>query len=530
MSNPTRSTANPVSLDPSSISKRKATTRRQFLRRGTAVAAAPLLSPLAVHTATAAEPAKEVVNVAIAGLNGRGGEHVRGFLKDPRSRITAVVDVDPAAAKKRLDGIEEKQGSRPVVFDDIRNTLDDPNIDVIACATPNHWHALMGVWAMQAGKDVYIEKPISHNIHEGRALVAASKKYDRVFQTGTQCRSSEAIRDAMQFIADGNIGACNFARGLCYKRRKSIGPLGDYGIPADIDFDLWSGPATLTDPRVTRSKFHYDWHWQRHYGNGDLGNQGPHQTDIARWGLGLDRHPDAILTYGGRLGYQAERNDPTYVDAGDTANTEVSIYDYGDKTIVFETRGLDVTESAGPEVDAMFGKGGGNKIGVIFYGEDGYVAQTSYHRAVVFDCEFQLIKEFTTSGVGDAHFANFLDAVMSRDRSATNADAMTGHLSAAVSHLGNISYYLGERNRVSVETIAEALSSIDSRDDDQETLRKTVAHLQANGVDLAQTPLSLGPKLTFDPQSETFVDNDEADAMLAREYRQGFEVPAAEDV
>ena len=530
MSRRKRSAVDQTSSRKSSASPNARTNRRTFLRRGTAVAATPLLTPLAVHTAIAAEPAKEVVNVAIAGLNGRGGEHVRGFLKDPRSRITAVIDVDPSAAKQRLDGIEEKQGSRPVVFDDIRKTLDDPNIDVIACATPNHWHALMGVWAMQAGKDVYIEKPISHNIHEGRALVAASEKYDRVFQTGTQCRSSEAIRDAMQFIADGNIGTCNFARGLCYKRRKSIGPLGDYAIPEGIDFDLWSGPATLTDPRVTRSKFHYDWHWQRHYGNGDLGNQGPHQTDIARWGLGLDRHPQAILTYGGRLGYQAERNDPTYVDAGDTANTEVSIYDYGDKTIVFETRGLDVTESAGPEVDAMFGKGGGNKIGVIFYGEDGYVAQTSYHRAAVFDRDLQLVKEFTTTGVGDAHFANFLDAVMSRDRSATHADAMTGHLSAAVSHLGNISYYLGERNRVGVEAIAEALQSIDSRDDDEQTLRNTVAHLKANGVDLAQTPLSLGPKLTFDPESETFVDSDDANEMLTRAYREGFEVPAAANI
>ena len=299
-------------------------------------------------------------------------------------------------------------------------------------------------------KDVYIEKPISHNIHEGRALVAAAKRYGRMFQTGTQSRSSQACQDAVKFIADGGIGEVKFARGLCYKRRKSIGPLGDYPIPEKVDFNLWSGPATYTDPKLTRQQFHYDWHWQRHYGNGDLGNQGPHQTDIARWGLGVDRHPNAIISYGGRLGYQAERKDPNYVDAGDTANTEVSIYDYGDKCIVFETRGLDVTESAGKEVDAMFGKEKGNKIGVIFYGSEGYVAQIRYDYCQAFDLDMNPIKEFKVSNVGDAHFANFIDACVSRDYGSLNADAMTGHLSAGVSHLGNISYYLGEKNKASV--------------------------------------------------------------------------------
>ncbi|MFG0263012.1 MAG: Gfo/Idh/MocA family oxidoreductase, partial [Novipirellula sp. JB048] len=427
--------------------------------------------------------------------------------------------------------VAEMQGSKPEFFTDVRDAIEMQGVDILTCATPNHWHALMGIWAMQAGKDVYIEKPISHNIHEGRALVAAAKKYGRMFQTGTQSRSSSACQDAVRFIAEGGIGEVNFARGLCFKRRKSIGPLGDYPIPEKVNFDLWSGPATYTDPKVTRQQFHYDWHWQRHYGNGDLGNQGPHQTDIARWGLNLNRHPNSVITYGGRLGYQAERNDPNYVDAGDTGNTEISIYDYGDKCIVFETLGLDCSTTSGEEIDTFFGAGRGNKIGVIFYGSEGYVAQTSYAHCTVFDKNKKKVKEFRAKGnVGDAHFANFIDACQSRDTSKLNADALTGHLSAGVSHLGNISYYLGEDNKASVEEISQALAKVKSLDDNQATLERTAKHLTANGVDLAKTPMSLGTFLKFDPETERFLNNDAANAMLTREYRSGYEVPAAEKV
>lgn len=498
--------------------------RRQFT-----AASAAALAAASLRTSQAQSP-NEKLGVCIAGVNSRGGEHIRGFNKDSRTEIRAIVDIDEKVGQSRADKIADLQGSRPEVFKDVRRALDMKGIDILTCATPNHWHALMGVWAMQAGKDVYIEKPISHNIHEGRALVEAAKKYGRMFQTGTQSRSSSACQEAVKFIADGGIGDVKFARGLCYKRRKSIGAKGDYEIPGHVDFNLWSGPATYTDPKLTRAKFHYDWHWQRHYGNGDLGNQGPHQTDIARWGLGLDRHPDSVISYGGRLGYQAERKDPKYVDAGDTANTEVSIYDYGDKCIVFETRGLDVSQSAGPEVDAMFGKGRGNKIGVIFYGTKGYVAQTRYDYCRVFDKDMKLTYEFKTSGVGDAHFKNFIDACVSRDYSSLNADAMCGHLSAAVSHLGNISYYLGEQNRAKPSEIAEAISGIKSLDDNALTLERTVSHLESNGVDLGTTPLALGPMLKFDDKSEKFTNNDKANEMLSREYRSGFEVPAGSDV
>ncbi len=510
--------------------------RRQF---NVASAASAVGLAAGVHTSSAAEASKssnEKLGVVVAGVNGRGNSHVAGFSHDPRCEIRAIVEVDSKVAERAADSIAKRHGKRPKVYRDFRDMLQDDDLQIVTAATPNHWHALMGVWAMQAGKDVYIEKPISHNVQEGRSLVAAAKKYGRMFQTGTQCRSSNGVIALVDFVQGGGIGDVKLARGLCYKRRKSIGPLGDYPVPDDVDFNLWSGPATYTDPKVTRQRFHYDWHWQRHYGNGDSGNQGPHQTDVARWGLGLERHPNRILTYAGRLGYQAERNDPNYVDAGDTANTQVSIYDYGDKTLVFETRGLSVNDSADKEINKLFGSNRGNKIGVIFYGSEGYAIQgPSYENGTVFDKNMNIVKVFKHNSKQDGalnnvHMSNFVDAVVSRDGSNLNADATCGHLSASIAHLGNTSYYVGQENLASPEEIARAVESFGSSDDDSATLARTLQHLRDNGVKPESEPLSLGPVLNFDPETERFADNDAANAMLTREYREGFEVPAPADV
>lgn len=498
--------------------------RRQFVGASAAAAAA-----LSLPRSLRAQSPNETFNVAIVGAGGRGGAHISQFLANPKTQITYLVDADEKAAQTKADNIASKQGKRPKVVLDMRQAFDDKSVQLVSTATPNHWHALCGIWAMQAGKDAYIEKPVCHNIAEGQALIAAAKKYNRICQVGTQCRSNPAIRDAMAFLQSGGIGEVNFARGLCYKRRKSIGPLGDYPIPESVDFNLWSGPATYTDPKVTRQQFHYDWHWQRHYGNGDLGNQGPHQTDIARWGLGLDRHPKAIVSYGGRLGYQAERKDPNYVDAGDTANTEVSIYDYGDKCIVFETRGLSVDNSADDMINRLWQDTKGNKIGVIFYGADGYLVQKSYNHCIVYDKDLKVTKEF--HGGDDAyHFNNFLDACISRDASSLNADAREGHLSAGMSHLGNISYYVGEDNKVSVEEAREKLAAISGPDDNVETLNRTVQHLKDNGVDLQKYPLAMGPQLQFDPEKEVFTNSRDANQWLSRTYREGFVCPRADQV
>jgi hypothetical protein len=304
--------------------------------------------------------------------------------------------------------------------------------------------------------------------------------------------------------------------------------LGDYPIPGNVDFNLWSGPAPYTNPKLTRKRFHYDWHWQRLYGNGDSGNQGPHQTDISRWGLGIDSHPVSVISYGGRLGYQAERKDEQYVDAGDTANTQVSIYDYGDKCIVFETRGLEIKQTGDEELHRLFGGyKKGNKVGVIFYGSDGYLVQKTYTNCVAYDKDFNQIKTFEGGG---NHFGNFLDVCESRNMDDLNADAWEGHLSAGLSHLGNISYYLGEDNKVSPKDAADVLTGIKSLDNNQETLDRTLQHLRDNNVDLATYPISMGPMLQFDPEKEVFPGSPEATAMVTRNYRDEFVCPKAADV
>ncbi|MCP4782255.1 MAG: Gfo/Idh/MocA family oxidoreductase [Fuerstiella sp.] len=496
-------------------------TRRSFVKTtGAAFAAAPAIG-------RAGTSANAKIGMCVVGVNSRGNSHIGGWLGDERSEVRAIVDVDEAVGNKRCDQIEGKQGLRPKLYTDMRKAFEDRSIDGISTATPNHWHALCGIWAMQAGKDAYVEKPVCHNVHEGTALIAAARKYKRMCQVGTQCRSSQAVQDAVAFLESGGIGTCNFARGLCYKRRASINALGDYPLPEGVDFDLWSGPAQFTDPKLTRKRFHYDWHWQRMYGNGDLGNQGPHQTDVARWGLGVDTHPSRILTYGGRLGYQAERKDANYVDAGDTGNTEVSIYDYGDKTLVFETRGLDVSNSDDEELNTIFQSTKGNKIGVVFYGSEGYLVQKTYSHCIAYDKDLNVIKEF--KGGGD-HFGNFLDACESRNVSDLNADVREGHLSAAISHLGNISYYAGENNKVTVEELSAALEGLKGLDDNQETLTRTVKHLEKNGVDLSRYPIALGPLLKFDPEKELFTNNSAANQYLTREYREPYVCPTADRV
>lgn len=498
-------------------------TRRQFLGSSLAAAAAFSVAP---RIATARN-VNEKLGVAVVGVRGRGGDHIGGYLGDSRTTILYVVDIDEKVGENRVKQIAAKQAVKPKFVRDLRQAIEDPAVDIVSTATPNHWHALCGVWAMQAGKDAYIEKPVCHEIAEGSALIAAAKKYKRICQVGTQCRSQAAIRNAMQFLHEGGIGEIKLARALCYKRRKSIGAKGNYPIPAEVDFSLWSGPAPFTDPKVTRPSFHYDWHWQRLYGNGDSGNQGPHQTDIARWGLGMDRHPNSVITYGGRLGYQAERNDDNYVDAGDTANTEVSIFDYGDKCLVFETRGLSVDNSADEELNKLFQSTSGGKVGVVFYGANGYLAQISYNHCIAYDKEFKVIKEF--KGGGD-HFGNFISACLSRKPEDLNAHVREGHLSAGLSHLGNISYYLGEKNKVPVDEAKKVLANVKSLDNNVATLERTVKHLTDNGVDLAKYPISLGPLLKFDPEKEVFPDSPEATAMVTREYREGFVCPTADKV
>ncbi|MDO5565036.1 MAG: Gfo/Idh/MocA family oxidoreductase [Planctomycetia bacterium] len=493
-------------------------TRRTFLASSAVAATAVGLNCNFGYSADKKPGANEQLGVMVVGCGGRGrGSHVREFLKDPRTTILYVCDPDTAQAEKAAAMVAKQQGSKPKIIRDMREALSDSSLDIVSCASANHWHALCGVWAMQAKKHAYLEKPICHNIHEGKALIAAAKKYDCICQVGSQCRSNPAVKEAFEWLAKGGIGEIKLARGLCYKRRKAIGPLGKYSYPETLDYNLWSGPAPMVDP-VTRPQFHYDWHWQRLFGNGDSGNQGPHQTDIARSALGVTEFPISVITYGGRLGYPEEKKDPNYVDAGDTANTEVSIFNYADgKTLVFETRGLESEDYRGA------------KIGVVAYGTEGYWVQVNYSKTIAYDKSGKVIREFT--GGGDSfHFDNFITAILEHKPEMLNADARCGHLSAGLAHMGNISYYLGEENKVSPEEAAKVIKDVPGNDDNLDTLKRTCDHLAKNKVDLKKTPISLGPMLKFDCKTEKFTNNAEASKAETRDYRGEFVVPDAANV
>ncbi len=369
----------------------------------------------------------------------------------------------------------------------------------MSIATPNHWHALAAIWAMQAGKDVYVEKPVSHNVSEGRRIVEAARKYNKICQTGTQSRSTKGMREAIDYIHSGKIGEVKVARGTCYKRRKSIGERGVYAVPSDVSYDLWGGPAPLVE--ITRPKFHYDWHWQWLWGNGDLGNQGIHQMDIARWGLGVNTLSSSVISYGGRWGY---------TDAGETANTQVVSHEFGDKSLIFEVRGLETPPYKG------------SMSGVIFEGSDGYVVMGSYESGSAFDKGGALVRKF--AGGGD-HFGNFVSAARSRKVGDLNADILEGHLSSALCHLGNISYRLG-----SSTTMADAgdrAKEIKTHDNALDTFTRMGEHLKANQLELDKLPVQFGQLLTVDVGSESFAGDDAANAMLTREYRAPYIVPAA---
>jgi len=480
-------------------------TRRRFLEDSLLAAAAITAAPTGRVFAAEEESvrsANDKLGVMVVGLNGRGKSHVNGLMGKPGVEITYICDPDENVGKAQAEYVAKKQGRAPKFIKDMREGFDDKALDIVTIATPNHWHALASIWAMQAGKDVYVEKPVSHNVSEGRRAVETARKYKQICQTGTQCRSLGGSIDAIKYVHDGKIGEVKLARGLCYKRRGSIGPPGIFDPPKGVDYNLWQGPAS--ERPITRRRFHYDWHWQYHWGNGDMGNQGPHQMDLARWGLQLDRLSERVISYGGRLGYE---------DAGDVANTQVAIHQFGDKTLVFEVRGL--------ETDALRGA----KIGVIFYGSEGYVVLTSYTHGKAFDLDGKVVKEF--NGGGD-HFENLLKAVRSRNHEDLNADILEGHLSAGLAHTGTISYRLGEE--ISVADLQDELAKVASNDDSLETLKRTVAHLEKNKVDLAQTKFSLGPSLAMDPKTETFVGNERANAMLTRDYRKPFVVPGAGEV
>jgi predicted dehydrogenase len=487
--------------------------RRQFIHdsllASAAVAAAGSASSLlAAESDKQSTSPNERIPIAVIGVNGRGAAHFDYYGKRSDVEVVALCDVDQEVGQRQCEKFAKKFGYKPKFVQDLRRLYDDKSIPCVTIATPNHWHALAAIWAMQAGKDVLVEKPVSHNISEGRRIVEAAKKYNRVCQVGTQSRSAGAAQKTIEYVRSGKIGEVKLARGLCYKPRRSLGPAGTYAPPKGMDYNLWCGPAPVNQPtRNTKEHgtVHYEWHWFWDYGNGDIGNQGIHQMDIARWGLGLDTLPTGVLSYGGRLGY---------VDAGETPNTLVSVFDYGPKTIVFETRGLPTKKH--PRA--------AQGVGVVFEGTEGYATIGDYEKGCfIYDRDGNQVEH--PEGLAD-HFGNFLKAVRTRKPEDVDAPILDGHLSSALCHMGNISYLLGQQ--MATPAIIERLKAIKMADNAQDTLDRTVEHLANNNVKIdADAAFQCGEFLKFDPKTETFIGNAKANEMCSREYREPFAVPAA---
>lgn len=475
-------------------------TRRNFLKYTSVAAAAATLTPRSWGQVPGAN---SDIRLGIVGFNGRGKALINtDFAPIKDARITALCDVDSAVLDAMAKTFADK-GQTVQKFADYRDLLAKGDVDAVVIVTPNHQHALQAVWACQAGKDVYLEKPVSHNIWEGRKIIETADKYKRIIQVGSQARSSESVRSAVEWTRAGSLGKILIARGLCYKRRDTIGlTTGPQPVPATVNYDLWQGPAA--EAPLRRSKLHYDWHWQWAYGCGDVGNQGVHQLDIARWFLGEPLLPPHVLSVGGRLGY---------VDDGQTPNTLTTWYDYAKAPLVFEVRGLPVSAGSN-QMDAMAGLG----IGVIVQCEGGtVVVPASYTSAQALDKDGQVVKNFT-GGISQAR--NFIDAVRSRKVESLCAPIAEGHASSNLAHAGNISYKLGKA--LAPDAIREQIKANATM---TEAFGRMAQHFAANNIDLEKTPLTLGAALTIDPAAERFVGNDAANALLTREYRKPFVVP-----
>ncbi len=445
--------------------------------------------------------ANDSLGFAVVGFGGRGKAHISGLGQAEGTRLVALCDVDREILDKEVARCENR-GQKVQGYTDVRKLLENKEIDVVSFATPNHWHSLGAIWAVLAGKDVYVEKPVSHNVWEGRQLVKAARAHKRIVQAGTQSRSSTGIQEAIAWLREGHIGKIKVARGLCYKRRPSIGKVeGPQPVPASVDYDLWCGPAPKAS--LIRKRLHYDWHWVWPTGNGDLGNQGIHEMDMCRWILGETALSPRVLSVGGRLGY---------VDDGTTPNTQIVLHDYPTAPLIFEVRGLPEKESS-KEMDRYHGA----SIGVVIECEGGELVIGGGSSATALDKEGKELKKFSGS---QSHFANFIHAVRSRNAGDLKADILEGHLSSALCHTGNISYRLGHTHPP--EDIREALKA---NSELAEALGRMELHLAANKVDLRTTPATLGLLLKMDPQTERFTDNAAANQLLTREYRPPFVVP-----
>ena len=439
--------------------------RREFLAHGAKAAA----GIAAATVATIARPvlgANDRVNIAVLGIRSRGKEHYRDWVKIPGVQVHTLCDPDENLFDAAVAEVEKLQGKKPRTEYDLRRVFDDHDIDAVSIATPDHWHALASIWACQAGKHVYVEKPVSHTIWEGRKIVEAARRYNRVVSAGMQNRSIAGVREAIRFLHEGKLGRIYMAKGICFKPRDSIGRKSDAPVPPGVHYDLWLGPAPFRP--FNPNRFHYNWHWFWDYGCSDMGNQGPHQMDIARWGMNRQVHPKKIHCAGGYFAFDSDQETP---------NTQIATFEYEDGAIIqFEVRGLYTNSEDGIIIgNLFFGSLGWMRL-------DGNEWKTFFGRKNEPGPFYSNDKEksadpMNLSGTASGnHFENFIEAVRANDPMHLTADIAEGHLSTAMCHLGNIS------NR-------------------------------------------LGRQLVFDSNAERFEGDDIADTYLTRDYRYPYVVP-----
>ncbi len=400
--------------------------------------------------------ANDRIRIAVLGLNGRGKDHISGFEPLDNVEVATLVDPDLEVANERAAGFEKTYGRRPKIVQDMRQAFDDKNIDAVSVATPNHWHALATIWACQAGKDVYVEKPGTHAISQGHSMIAAARKYNRIVQHGVQLRSSEAIQEAVQKLREGVIGDVYMGRAVIFKWRPKLENHPNEEPPRTLDYNLWVGPGKWRP--YSKNHVHYNWHWTWDFGNGEIGNQGVHETDMLQWGLGV-KLPTRITAMGGKYLWDDRRETPEVLTA---------LCHFG-------------KENKFAEVAVRFwcSNHEAAACGNLFYGSEGYMAIKGYTRYEVYlgrDNKPGPSREAPTK-----HYENFVQAVRSRKTSELNGPVETAHYSSALAHVAHAAFRRGQT-------------------------------------------------LEFDPATERFVNDDQANALLAETYRPGFEVPAPDKV
>jgi len=474
-------------------------TRRRFLQAAAYTTAAMSLRGQGVIGAN------DQVRLGVIGCGQRGRGLAQQFAGLPNTRIVAVSDPDTAHMDQITAALLKKAGgNKPDSHRDYRQLLERKDIDAVIIASPNHWHALHTIHACQAGKDVYVEKPVSHDIWEGRQMVAAANRHQRVVQAGTQNRSDVGLIDAFKYIQQGNIGKIKAVRGLCLQNRQSIGKVETpIKPPATLDYNLWLGPAM--DEPILRPNLHYDWHWVYNTGSGNIGNQSPHELDMIRWVLGDPPLPTTLQSFGGRFGWN---------DAGQTANMQSVWFTLNEVPVVFELNDMRVK----PDLNSATSYKG-IRVGVIVTCEQGEFRGGRGGGFVLGPDGKTKLQKFP-GDAGKNHAQNFIDVIRSRRMDDLRAPIGQAHQSAALTHLANISLRSGtsmplEKLRAAAPNNADLHDIIDRQ---QQQLGEWK-------VDLKTTPCSLGSELTIDPKTETLAGPDQARKFYQPEYRSGFAIP-----